>query len=101
MIHSPAQRKALWGSLTDLSNQVPYHGLTLSKEDYKLVFTASLKGELRMVPSLDMTSMVVLGHSIKEMEMADMADLLTLVIKFGDSKNVRWTDPKIRSLMGE
>lgn len=99
MIHSPAQRKALWAALSDLAAQVPYHGHTLSKEDYKLLFTASLAGELRMVPSLDNKSIVVLGHSIKQMEMADMADLLTIVIKFGDENGVRWSDPKIRSLL--
>ncbi len=56
---SDAQNRRLWAMLTDVSQQVEWHGQKLAPEDWKHIFSASLKQQ-RAVPGLD-GGFVVLG----------------------------------------
>jgi hypothetical protein len=76
--------------LTDISQQVDWYGKKLTQEDWKHVFTASLK-KLDVVPNLDGTGFVALGMSTSRMTKAEMCDMQTLMEAFGAEKGVRFS----------
>lgn len=83
------QNARLWAMLTDISNQVDWYGRRLTPDDWKHVFTASLKKQ-DVVPGLD-GGFVVLGLSTSKMTKAEMCDLQTLMEAFGAEKGVRFS----------
>lgn len=86
---SLAQNARLWAMLTDISNQVDWYGRKLTPEEWKHVFSASLKKQ-DVVPGLD-GGFVVLGLSTSKMSIAEMADLQELIAAFGAEKGVKFT----------
>ena len=83
------QNSRLWAMLTEISNQVDWYGRKLTPEEWKHVFTASLKKQ-DVVPGLD-GGFVVLGMSTSKMTKAEMCDLQTLMEAFGAEKGVRFS----------
>jgi len=83
------QNSRLWGLLTDISRQVDWYGRKLTPEEWKHVFTASLKRQ-DVVPGLD-GGFVVLGMSTSKMTRAEMCDLQTLMEAFGAERGVRFS----------
>lgn len=75
------QNAALWAILNEISEQVVWHGRKLSPEDWKHVFTASLK-RMDVVPNLEGTGFVALGLSTSKMSKREFSDLLELVNAF-------------------
>jgi hypothetical protein len=88
------QNARLWVLLTDLSNQLPWHGIKLSPDDWKLVMMDALKREVRMVPNVDGTGFVNLGRSSSDLDVGEMADLQTLIEAFGASHGVVFFDER-------
>jgi hypothetical protein len=91
------QNDRMWAMLTDIADQVQWHGLTLETEDWKLIFLDALKRELRMVPNIDGNGFVNLGRSSSDLSKAEMSDLIELLFMFGANHNVAWKDPEIAS----
>ena len=89
---SLAQNARLWAMLTDVSKQVDWYGRKLSPEEWKHVFSASLKKQ-DVVPGLD-GGFVVLGLSTSKMTKAEMCDLQTLMEAFGADKGVKFSAPE-------
>jgi hypothetical protein len=85
------QNAKLWALLADVSAQVEWYGRRLSAEDWKHVFTASLR-KLAVVPNLDGTGFVALGLSTSRMGRAEMSDLIELIHAFGAERGVTWSD---------
>lgn len=94
-IHEPTrslqQNAAMWAALADISRQVEWHGKKLSKEDWKHVFSSSLKRQ-NVVPGLD-GGFVVLGISTSKMTIKEMSDLLELAHAFGAEHGVKFSAP--------
>jgi len=88
---SLAQNRLLWQRLTDISEQVPWHGVKLSPADWKIMLTASRKQQ-RAVPSIDGTGFVVLGEQTSQMSVAEMTELLDLIDAFAAERGVRLTE---------
>lgn len=86
------QNARLWAALTDVATQVPWHGLTLRPDDYKLIFLDALKREVRAVPNLDGTGFVNIGRSSSDLSKSEMADLITLIMAFGAERGVVFHD---------
>ena len=86
---SSAQNARLWAMLTEISHQVDWYGKKLSPEDWKHVFSSSLR-KLEVVPNLDGTGFVALGLSTSRMTRAEMSDMQTLMESFGAEKGVRF-----------
>lgn len=86
---STAQNARLWAMLTEISAQVDWYGRKLSPEEWKHVFSASLKKQ-DVVPGLD-GGFVVLGLSTSKMTKGEMSDLQTLMEAFGADKGVRFS----------
>jgi hypothetical protein len=87
---SLAQNSRLWAMLTEISQQVNWYGKKLTPEDWKHVFTASLK-KLEVVPNLDGTGFVALGMSSSKMTKGEMADMQTLMEAFGAEHGVKFS----------
>ncbi|MDE2100286.1 MAG: recombination protein NinB [Patescibacteria group bacterium] len=84
------QNAKLWACLTDISEQVEWHGIKLSAEDWKHLISASLKKQ-RIVPGID-GGFVALGQSTSGMTKEEFSDLLEVALAFGAEHGVRWTD---------
>lgn len=85
------QNAKLWAMLTDVSEQVNWHGQRLTPEDWKHVFSAALNQQ-RVVPNIDSTGFVVLGQSTSKMTVRQMADMIELINAFGAEHGVRFKD---------
>jgi NinB protein len=81
------QNAALWAILNEISEHVVWHGRKLSPEDWKHVFSASLK-RLDVVPNLEGTGFVALGLSTSKMTKREFSDLLELVNAFAAEHGV-------------
>jgi hypothetical protein len=88
------QNARMWAMLADISRQVEWYGKRLSSEDWKHVFTASLR-KLAVVPNLDGTGFVALGLSTSRMTKGEMSDLIELMFAFGAERGVQWSDPAL------
>jgi hypothetical protein len=89
---SSDQNAKMWAMLTEVARQVQWHGQRLSADDWKLVFLAALKTELRIVPNLDNTGFVQLGRSSSDLSVSEMADLIDLIAAFGARQGVVFAD---------
>ena len=86
-----AQNRLLWQALTDVSDQVEWYGQRLAKEDWKDMFTASLR-KSRVVPGIDVGSFVVTGLHTSKMSKAELSELLELIFAFGSERGVVFKD---------
>jgi hypothetical protein len=86
------QNALMWASLTEIARQVPWHGLKLSADDWKLIFMASLNQEMRLVPNIDGTGFVNLGRSSSDLSKEEMGGLIELIMAFGARHNVVFHD---------
>jgi len=70
--------------LSELEEQVPtYHGIQMTKEKYKYLFTGSLNG-CEFVPAV--------GGSSSKLSTAQMADLITMIEMFGAENGAVFKD---------
>lgn len=86
------QNEIMWAMLSEISIQLDWHGVKLSTDDWKLVFMDALNREIRLVPNIDGTGFVNVGTSTSDLSKSEMADLITLMIAFGDKHGVIFND---------
>lgn len=91
------QNAKMWPMLRDVSEQVCWHGQWLSQEEWKDVFTASLKKELKVVPNIQGSGFVVLGLRTSKMSKKMFSDLIEFIYAFGAEKGVEWGEKAIRA----
>lgn len=87
------QNDRMWAMLTDVAKQLPWHGVKLRPDDWKLIFLDALKRELRVVPNIDGTGFVNLGRSSSDLSKQEMMDLIELIAAFGTTHGVEFHDP--------
>lgn len=85
---SSEQNRRLWSLLSDLAQQVVWHGNKLTAEEWKHVMSSSLKRQ-KVVPGLD-GGFVVIGLATSKMTRAEMAELQDLIEAFGAQQGVRF-----------
>jgi hypothetical protein len=83
------QNARLWAMLAEISAQVDWYGQKLTSEEWKDVFSASMK-RAKVVPGLD-GGFVVCGQSTSKMTRAEMSEMQTLMEAFGAEKGVRFS----------
>jgi hypothetical protein len=88
------QNSKMWVMLGEVATQLPWHGIKLTAEDWKMIFLDALKRENRMVPNIDGTGFVQLGRSSSDLSKEEMADLITLILAFGDRYGVVFHEPE-------
>ena len=86
------QNAKMWPMLQDVSRQVIWHGLRLTPDDWKDMFTAALKN-LRVVPNIDGTGFVAIGQRTSTMSKRTFSDLVELIYAFGAQHGVVWSEP--------
>jgi hypothetical protein len=84
------QNDRLWAMLTDVSRQVEWHGMKLSPEDWKHVFTAA-QHQQRLVPGIE-GGFVALGHSTSRMTKAELSELMEFIAAWGADRGVEFHD---------
>lgn len=96
---STEQNSRLWAMLTEISQQVDWYGKKLTPDDWKHIFSSSLK-KLEVVPNLDGTGFVALGLSTSKMTKSEMCDMQTLMEAFGAEHGVKFA-AQIDGITGE
>lgn len=91
---SLSQNARLWAMLTDVSRQVDWYGERLTPEDWKTMFTASLRKQ-KSVPGID-GGFVVLGDRTSRMTKAEFGDLMELISAFAAEREVVLREPEWR-----
>ncbi len=81
------QNAKMWALLGEIARQVKWYGKRLAAEDWKCVFTASLR-KLDVVPNLDGTGFVALGMHTSTMTVREMSDLIELANAFAAERGV-------------
>lgn len=87
------QNARLWAQLSDVSQQVEWYGRKLSSEEWKHVFSSSLKRQ-DVVPGLD-GGFVALGQSTSKMTKRELSDLMELIAAFGAQHGVKFNDERV------
>ncbi len=86
---SSLQSDRMWAMLTEVSKQVDWYGKKLSAEDWKHIFSSSLRKQ-EVVPNLDGSGFVALGLSTSKMNKRELSDLMMLIESFGAERGVKF-----------
>jgi hypothetical protein len=83
------QNAKMWAVLSEVSRDVEWYGQKLTKEEWKDVFTASLK-RLKVIPGID-GGFVVIGAHTSKMSIAEMSEMIECAVAFGTQHGVKWS----------
>lgn len=83
------QNSRLWACLTEIAGQLQWHGQRLTPEDWKQVFLAALKQEMRIVPNIHGDGFVQLGRSSSDLSVQEMSDLMAIIEAFAARYGVK------------
>jgi len=95
------QNAKMWAMARDISDQVPWTMIDgngdkkmvkLPPEDWKFMFLDAQRGNLRLVSNLDGTGVVSLPRSSRRQTVAEMADMITDMERFGAEHGVKFKD---------
>lgn len=86
------QNDRMWAMLTDVAQQLPWHGQRLRPDDWKLIFLDALKREARTVPNIDGTGFVDIARSSSDLSKSEMTDLIEIIFEFGARHGVQFQD---------
>ncbi len=88
------QNAFMWSMLGDIASKLPWHGIKLTANDWKLMFLDALHRETRIAPNLDGTGFVNLAQSSSDLSKQEMADMITLIQAFGAKHNITFIDQR-------
>ena len=86
------QNALMWVYLTRLAARLPWHGVMLTADDWKLIFLDALKQEMRIVPNIAGTGFINLGRSSSDLSKEEMGDLIILIQQFAAERGVELED---------
>lgn len=86
------QNDLMWAALTDVAQQLPWHGVKLRPDDWKLIFLDALKRESRLVPNIDGSGFVNLSTSSSDLTKNEMSELIELIHEFGARHGVKFQE---------
>lgn len=90
---SAEQNAKLHAMLGEVSEQVDWYGNKLEPEDWKTMFTASLR-KANVIPGIDAGTVVPLGLSTSAMTVEEMSNLIELIYAFGAERDVVFKEPQ-------
>ena len=85
------QNALMWARLTQIAQTVVWYGQKLSADDWKDVFSASLR-KARVVPGIDAGSFVPLGMRTSDMSKDEMTALLDLIDAFAAERGIKFNE---------
>jgi len=87
-MRSLEQNRMMWANLEDIAQQVVWHGVKLTKDEWKDVLTAALKKQ-KVVPGIE-GGFVVIGARTSKMTVPEMTELIELSTAFGTQQGVKF-----------
>lgn len=94
------QNDRMWAMLTDIAQQLVWHGVKLTPDQWKLVFLDALKREVAIVPNIDGTGFVNIGTSSSDLSKGEMSDLMEIITAFAAKHEVTLNDPESQQNAG-
>jgi hypothetical protein len=85
------QNAKLWAMLTDISRAKP-EGRQWTPETWKCAFMHSLGHQVQFAEGLDGSGPFPLGFRSSKLSKPQMADLITVILEYGDRHGVQWSD---------
>jgi hypothetical protein len=82
------QNAAMWVALTEIAEQVLWHGQQLAPDDWKLLFLADMNRGARILPALDGRGFVNLNTSSSALKVGEFATLLDAIYRFATENGV-------------
>ena len=82
------QNRMMWANLEDITQQVVWYGVKLTKEEWKDVLTAALKKQ-KVVPGIE-GGFVIIGARTSKMTVPEMTELIELSTAFGTQQGVKF-----------
>lgn len=86
------QNDRMWAMLSDVSEQLTWHGVKLKASHWKILFMDALQGELFTVPDIYGIGVVSLGRSSSDLSKDEMSQLIELIAAFGAEHDVKFGD---------
>ena len=87
---SMEQNAKLWAILSDISTAKP-EGRIYNPEAWKAIFMSALGHEVRFVEGLQ-GEPIPMGYRSSALRKAQMADLITMALAYGDENGVAWSE---------
>ena len=85
----------MWVRLHELEDQMLWHGIKLTAEEYKDLLSSSLH-EYKTVPNIAGNGFVIIGMRTSEMTIKQMSDMIELIHAFGADHGVKFSaDPNV------
>lgn len=85
---SPIQNRKMWAMCRDISQQVEWHGMHLSDEDWKQIISAEVEHQ-RIVPGISIP-FIALGVSTRKQSKRWFSDFFEQAYAFGAEHGVEW-----------
>lgn len=92
-VRRDTQSAYMWALLDDIAAQMEWAGKKRSADDWKALFSASLRGQ-ELVPNLDNDGFVAFGARTSEFSPEEMSDMIELIRSWGAGHGVTFTDPE-------
>lgn len=91
---SSASNALLHVRIREVSKQIQWYGQWLTEADWKIMFSAAMHQESRIVPGIN-TSFVSLGYHTREMTQKEINDMIEFIHAFGAERNIIFSaDPQ-------
>ena len=86
------QNKLMWALLSDISRAKP-DGRRWIPETWKCAFMHSLGHQVKFCEGLDDSGPFPIGFASSRLTVKQMADLITVIMEYGDRHSVKWSRP--------
>ncbi len=87
------QNAKMWPMLSDISEQVVWHGEKYSPDDWKDILSSDWSKQT-IVPGIS-GGFVALGVRTSKMNKREFSELIELMYAFGATKDVRWSEKSL------
>jgi len=88
---TPSQNAMMWACLSDIARAKP-EGRSMSPEMWKAAFMSALGHEIVWQPGIDGSPPFPAGFRTSRMTKAQMGDLLSFILAYGDRHGVHWSE---------
>lgn len=88
------QNDKLHAMITDVAKQRTHAGMKLSMIDWKRLFTAGWRNDLRLIPNLAGDGLIQVGERTSELTVAECADLIEFIQAWGANNGVVFSGPE-------
>ena len=86
------QNAKMWAMLSDVVRAAP-EGRQWNAETWKAAFMHSLGHQVQFAEGLDGSGPFPLGFRTSRLNKRQMADLITVILEYGDRHGVQWSEP--------